>query len=74
MNLWLSYWSAQNSNDDVGLYLGVYSALGMTMSIFGVAQTIIVLVVCGLRAAGSLHESLLQNIIRAPMSFYDTTP
>lgn len=74
MNLWLSYWSSQNSNDDIVLYIGIYGVLGIVLSVFVVLQSIVTFVVCGIKAATTLHEGLLQNVMRAPMSFFDTTP
>lgn len=77
-NVWLSLWSedepvngTQPENTDVRL--GVYGA-------FGAAQTIFVLIECfalatgTVAASGNLHRSLLRNILRAPMAFFDTTP
>ncbi|VDK28316.1 unnamed protein product [Gongylonema pulchrum] len=32
------------------------------------------LVISGLRASSNLHTPLLQNLLRSPMSFFDTTP
>jgi len=74
MTAWLSYWSAQNSNEQIGLYLGVYSFFGVLVSVFVICQSIITYVVCGISAARTLHNGLLQNIMRAPMYFFDTTP
>ena len=74
MNYWLSYWSSQDSNDRIYMYLGVYTALGVCYSLFVISQSIVTYVTCGIKAATTLHEGLLQNVMRAPMSFFDTTP
>jgi len=56
-----------------GQYLGVYTA-------FGVGQSILVLFASFSLAMGSIfasrliHNRLLVNILRLPMSFFDTTP
>ncbi|XP_061394478.1 multidrug resistance-associated protein 1 isoform X2 [Musca vetustissima] len=76
-NLWLTKWS--NDKDvanDTGLrdmYLGVYGAFGFGQVIFsyGVAVTPWL---GALRAAAILHRSLLWNVFRVPMRFFDTTP
>lgn len=73
-NLWLSYWSAQNSNDQIELYIGVYAALGVVFSIIIVGQALMAYVVCGIRAASKIHDGLLENIFKVPMAFFDTTP
>ncbi|XP_062958179.1 ATP-binding cassette sub-family C member 2-like [Cynocephalus volans] len=80
-NLWLSAWTSDskifNSTDypasQRNMRLGVYGALGL-------AQGICVLVAnlwsaySFTRASNILHKQLLNNILRAPMSFFDTTP
>ncbi|CAH1406916.1 unnamed protein product [Nezara viridula] len=80
-NVWLSTWSDDhdtvvNGSQDVNkrnMYLGVYS-------LFGVGQTIATFF-CSLawymgcvNAGILLHHILLLNIMRSPMSFFDTTP
>ena len=56
-----------------GCYLGIYA-------LFSVGQIISVLVasftlaIAGVSASRSLHSSMLKNILRSPMSFFDTTP
>ncbi|XP_066905600.1 multidrug resistance-associated protein 1 [Halyomorpha halys] len=80
-NLWLSSWSDDhstmiNGTQDIGkrnMYLGVYS-------LFGIGQTIATFF-CSLawyigcvNAGIHLHNILLLNIMRSPMSFFDTTP
>jgi len=73
-NVWLSYWSSQNSNDNIGLYLGVYSAFGLVFAVVVVAQAVFAYVVCAVRAASRLHDDMLATVLRVPMSFFDTTP
>ncbi|XP_050416421.2 multidrug resistance-associated protein 1-like [Patella vulgata] len=84
-SIWLSQWTDdpyllnrtlskttkyQDKND---MYLGVYGGLG-------VAQAVIILIfalLCSTRmvaAARTLHAKMLFNILRSPMSFFDTTP
>jgi len=97
MNVWLSYWSSQNSNDRIGLYIGIYAMFGVVLSIFVILRSIVTFVVCGIksnffentllsflltnlmkiflnRAAIQMHSGMLLNVLRAPMSFFDTTP
>ena len=56
-----------------GEYLGIYA-------VFGVAQTILAicasfcLAMAGIFASRLIHNRLLVNILRLPMSFFDTTP
>ncbi|XP_061856985.1 ATP-binding cassette sub-family C member 2 [Colius striatus] len=80
-SLWLSAWT-----DDAQLYLnqtypvqqrdlriGVFGALGMAQALFLLFATIL----CSrgaVRASRVMHQQLLSNILRVPMSFFDTTP
>ncbi|KAG1691084.1 Multidrug resistance-associated protein 1 [Nymphon striatum] len=79
-NLWLSEWSTDplpiNGTIDAqlrDLRLGVYAALGFSEAMFvfiggmGFAYGTV-------KAGEILHENMLQNIMRSPMSFFDTTP
>ncbi|XP_008943924.1 PREDICTED: canalicular multispecific organic anion transporter 1 [Merops nubicus] len=80
-NLWLSAWT-----DDAQRYLnqtypvqqrdlriGVFGALGVSQALFLLFST--TLSAHGaMRASRVLHHQLLSNILRVPMSFFDTTP
>ena len=56
-----------------GCYLGVYAGLGGIQSIFTLVSAIF-LAAAGVLASKTLHVKLLRNILRCPMSFFDTTP
>lgn len=75
---WLKYWSEQNSktgsNEHIGLYLGIYFALCIGSSISSVLYTLTLWVGCVIYSARLLHNRMLMSIIRAPMSFFETTP
>ena len=73
-SFWLSYWSDQNSNDQIGMYLGVYAALGIGLAVMTFFQSVLGYIICGMRAALVLHEAMLGRVMRAPMAFFDTTP
>uniref|UniRef100_A0A8C0F341 Canalicular multispecific organic anion transporter 1 n=1 Tax=Bubo bubo TaxID=30461 RepID=A0A8C0F341_BUBBB len=80
-NLWLSAWT-----DDAERYLnqtypveqrdlriGVFGALGVSQALFLLFATLL----CAhgaMRASRVMHQQLLSNILRVPMSFFDTTP
>jgi len=84
-NVWLSWWTddpdINNStilnttfyNDKQDLYLGVYGGLGAVQAVFVLIYAIIA-AISMVVAAGILHNKMLKNILRSPMSFYDTTP
>uniref|UniRef100_A0A8C9LB07 Uncharacterized protein n=1 Tax=Pavo cristatus TaxID=9049 RepID=A0A8C9LB07_PAVCR len=75
-NLWLSAWTDdaeryQNETYPVqqrDLRIGVFGALGVSQGIRLVGCSY-----CGM-ASRIVHEQLLSNILRVPMSFFDTTP
>lgn len=76
-NIWLSKWSTDPlATTDEGvrnMYLAVYGVLGFLQSTFILLASTFVMVGT-LNAASKLHASMLFKIIRAPMSFFDTTP
>ncbi|KAI9470014.1 MAG: multi drug resistance-associated protein MRP [Benjaminiella poitrasii] len=77
-NIWLKHWSSKNlqdgANNNVWLYLGIYAIIGWSSTIFAFSQTMIMWVFCGIRSARYLHSSMLNTVLRTPMSFFDTTP
>lgn len=79
-NIWLSDWSNDASNvslsTDPGqrnLRLGVYAALGLGESICVITSTILLNLAC-LRGSHILHKNMLDRVLRAPMSWFNTTP
>ncbi|XP_053839225.1 ATP-binding cassette sub-family C member 2 [Vidua macroura] len=80
-NLWLSDWtddSVRYQNQTYptqqrDLRIGVFGALGVSQALFLLFATM--LSARGtVRASRVMHQQLLSNILRAPMSFFDTTP
>ncbi|KAI1286879.1 ATP-binding cassette sub-family C member 3 [Halotydeus destructor] len=79
-SLWLTEWSddsmyADRANDTQLRFirLGVYGALGISETVFMFFSNILVFYGT-LRASSVLHNMMLDHILRAPMSFFDTTP
>ncbi|XP_023265173.1 canalicular multispecific organic anion transporter 1 [Seriola lalandi dorsalis] len=80
-NLWLSDWT----NDAVEYYnitypawkrdtrVGVFGALGVAQGLFVFLGTLL-LANASVAASQILHSRLLNNILRVPMVFFDTTP
>ena len=54
-------------------FLGVYALINLSSAVANFGRMVF-LVVIGLRASRSLFDGLLAVVLRAPMSFYDTTP
>uniref|UniRef100_A0A8C6JAU0 Canalicular multispecific organic anion transporter 1 n=1 Tax=Melopsittacus undulatus TaxID=13146 RepID=A0A8C6JAU0_MELUD len=80
-NLWLSAWTddAQRYLNETypleqrDLRIGVFGALGVSQALFLLFATILS-AYGATRASRVMHQQLLSNILRVPMSFYDTTP
>ncbi|KAK8776949.1 hypothetical protein V5799_029711 [Amblyomma americanum] len=79
-NLWLTAWSNDpalpDGSQDIAkrdLRLGVYGALGVGQGVTILLGSL-ALSLGSLKGAMLLHNGLLHNILRSPMSFFDTTP
>lgn len=80
-NLWLSAWTddAERYRNETypvqqrDLRIGVFGALGVSQALFLFLATILSSH-GAMRASRIVHEQLLSNILRVPMSFFDTTP
>ncbi|KAJ3154725.1 Canalicular multispecific organic anion transporter 2 [Geranomyces variabilis] len=89
-NVYLADWAAENDRREAMTSLGgsrhndeqkrvlkrlaIYGALGMIYSFTIIGQVIFAWVMCGIRSARKLHQEMLDNVIRLPQSFFDTTP
>ncbi|KAJ1562778.1 hypothetical protein HK096_003457 [Nowakowskiella sp. JEL0078] len=65
-NLYLSNWASENDHADEAEKSNDVKKL--------LVYVIFVWVFCAIRSAKYLHEGMLNTIIRAPQSFFDTTP
>lgn len=73
--IWLSSWSENNntSPENRDYRLGVYAGIGLLQGLcnfFGAAF----LAKAAITASTNLHRLMLNAIMRAPLSFFDTTP
>ncbi|OCL11568.1 hypothetical protein AOQ84DRAFT_229156 [Glonium stellatum] len=72
-SLWLSWWTSDKFGYPEGVYIGVYAALGFVqaflMFIFSVFLS-----VYGTKAGKVMLHRAINRVLRAPMSFFDTTP
>lgn len=71
-----NYWLAaniQNSQVSRVELLIVFTAIGSALAVFLLLRSIYV-VLLGVGASESIFSTLLKSLIRAPMSFYDSTP
>jgi ABC-type multidrug transport system fused ATPase/permease subunit len=67
---WLSYWS-QSGGSHAYFYLGIYALINFS-AILATFFRLILFVRVGLRASRSMFEHLLDCVLEAPMSFFDT--
>ncbi|KJE95250.1 multidrug resistance-associated protein 7 [Capsaspora owczarzaki ATCC 30864] len=74
---WLSYWvgtiTPNVTLSDQTYYLEIYGGLAAANSAFTLARAF-AFAYGGLCAARNIHTKLLNRILRAPVSFFDTTP
>ncbi|TMW62290.1 hypothetical protein Poli38472_009783 [Pythium oligandrum] len=72
---WLSYWSehAEEHKESQMYYLYIFVALNVAYAVSLYIRSVAIYV-RGLRASKILFKSLLGRILRAPTSFFDTTP
>ena len=56
-----------------GEYLGIYAVFGAAQSVLAICSSFC-LAMAGIFASRLIHNRLLVNILRLPMSFFDTTP
>ncbi|EOD26066.1 hypothetical protein EMIHUDRAFT_418765 [Emiliania huxleyi CCMP1516] len=76
-DIWLTYWIEAKWDrhpDDIDFWIPIYVAFAFCASIAVYGRSVFVLVVIGCRAAARLQVQLLDTMLRAPTSFFETTP
>ncbi|KAJ8613210.1 hypothetical protein MRB53_037076 [Persea americana] len=72
-SLWLSWWTSDKFHKTRGEYIGIYAALGVIQALLMFAFSI-TLTIYGTRASKAMLRDAITHVLRAPMSFFDTTP
>lgn len=72
-SLWLSWWTSKKFDLATGVYIGVYAALGVLQALLMFTFAVILTSLCT-RASKVMLHSAISSTLRAPMSFFDTTP
>jgi ATP-binding cassette, subfamily C (CFTR/MRP), member 1 len=72
-NLWLSYWTSNRFGFSTGIYIGVYAALGIIQALLMYTFSTL-LSTGGTNASKAMLQRAMTRVLRAPMSFFDTTP
>ena len=77
-NFWLKHWSEVNTEKDYNphatRYLMIYLALGVGSALATLIQTIVLWVFCTIHGSKYLHDAMASSVLKAPMSFFETTP
>lgn len=72
-SLWLSYWVSNKYGLATGQYIGIYAALGVVQALLMFAFSVS-LSILGTTASKVMLQRAMTQVLRAPMSFFDTTP
>lgn len=73
--IWLAFWSSANitTHAQRDFYLIGYGSIGAGQALFSLLYALMLLL-GAIRASRTLHRKLITNILRLPMTFFDTTP
>ncbi|KAF9692397.1 hypothetical protein EKO04_009468 [Ascochyta lentis] len=72
-SLWLSYWTSDKFGYSEGAYIGAYAAFGFSQALLMFLFSFSVSVF-GTEAGKKMLHMAITRVLRAPMSFFDTTP
>lgn len=72
-NYWLSYETSGVGLFSTSLFLGVYASIVAATVVFGMISNIVV-TFSGIHSAQAFFTKMFDSVLRAPMSFFDTTP
>ncbi|KAK8168087.1 ABC multidrug transporter-like protein [Phyllosticta citrichinensis] len=72
-SLWLSWWTSDQFGLTEGVYIGIYAGLGAVQAFLMFAFSV-VLSYGGTEASKVMLHRAMDRVLRAPMSFFDTTP
>ncbi|KIK62471.1 hypothetical protein GYMLUDRAFT_41922 [Collybiopsis luxurians FD-317 M1] len=70
---WLVYWQELKWPESQGFYMGIYAGLGVSQAVamFLMGSTFAIFTYF---ASQRLHKAAIERVMRAPMSFFETTP
>ena len=72
-DVWIGLWSSSTTHGDANKMIVVYLLLGVIATAVTYFRTLLTWQ-GALRASNTLHRRLLENVLRAPLSFFDSTP
>ena len=72
-SFWLTYWTSGKYNLTTGQYIAGYASLAALQAIIMFVYSTL-LSVAGTNASKNVLQKAMTRVLRAPMSFFDTTP
>ncbi|OLN82088.1 Oligomycin resistance ATP-dependent permease YOR1-like protein 1 [Colletotrichum chlorophyti] len=72
-SLWLSYWTSRRYSLSDGQYIGIYAGLGALQAVLMFVFSLL-LSILGTKSSKVMLRQAVTRVLRAPMSFFDTTP
>ncbi|KAK7571720.1 hypothetical protein V3481_018928 [Fusarium oxysporum f. sp. vasinfectum] len=72
-SLWLSWWTSKKFGFSEGVYIAAYACLGFSQALTAFLFSIAVSAF-GTKAGKVMLHRAIYRVLRAPMSFFDTTP
>ncbi|KZV80265.1 multidrug resistance-associated ABC transporter [Exidia glandulosa HHB12029] len=73
-NVVLMRWGDAGGRADVGHYILLYGLCALASAASSALAGLFLWIFCSLRSARYLHDSMLFAVMRAPLSFFETTP
>ncbi|OQV05977.1 ABC transporter transmembrane domain-containing protein [Cladophialophora immunda] len=72
-SLWLSWWTSDKFGFSEGVYIAAYACLGLSQALLMFTFSTL-LSTSGTNASRVMLQRAMTRVLRAPMSFFDTTP
>ncbi|GKT40843.1 multidrug resistance protein fer6 [Colletotrichum spaethianum] len=72
-SLWLSYWTSKRYPLSDAQYIGIYAGLGALQAVLMFVFSLL-LSILGTKSSKVMLRQAVTRVLRAPMSFFDTTP
>lgn len=73
-NVVLMRWGDAGAEANISYYIMLYGLCALASAVFSALNGLFLWVFCTLRSARYLHDSMLFAVMRAPLSFFETTP
>ncbi|RPD60042.1 metal resistance protein YCF1 [Lentinus tigrinus ALCF2SS1-7] len=71
---WGNHNNEVSGNEGSGIYLLGYGLFSLSSTILGAVAALLIWVLCSVRSAQRLHDSMLNAVMHAPLTFFELTP